>query len=74
LLEEVDREDTLTFQLRQILHIEDSDGPDLAFLGVEQIDGDSPPAPIALAEASQPDELVAVIGYPARDSRIPTST
>ena len=42
LLEEVDREDSLTFELRQILHIEDSDGPDLAFLRVDQIGGESP--------------------------------
>lgn len=71
LLEELDREDSLTFELRQILHIEDGDGPDLAFLRVEPIGGDSPPTPIALAESAQPDDFVAVIGYPARDSRVP---
>jgi endonuclease G len=71
LLEEVDREDSLTFELRQILHIEESDGPDVAFLRVDQIGGESPATPIALAETSQPDDFVAVIGYPARDSRIP---
>jgi endonuclease G len=71
LLEEIDREDDLTFELRQILHIEDSDGPDLAFLRVDQIGGEAPPAPIALAQTSQPEDFVAVIGYPARDSRIP---
>ncbi len=71
LLEEVDREDSLTLELGQILHIEDADGPDIAFLRVEQIDGSSSVSPIALAEAPQPDDFVAVIGYPARDSRIP---
>jgi endonuclease G len=71
LLEEIDRENSLAFELTEILHIEDPDGPDLAFLRVAQIAGDSPPAPIRLSETSQPDELVAVIGYPARDSRIP---
>lgn len=71
LLEEIDRDASLTFQLREILHIEDADGPDLAFLRVAQITGDSPATPIQLAEASQPDDFVAVIGYPARDSRIP---
>ena len=71
LLEEIDRADSLTFELRQILHIEDSDGPDLAFLRVDQIGGESPATPIALAETTQPDDFVAVIGYPARDSRIP---
>ncbi len=71
LLEEIGREASLTFQLREILHIEDADGPDLAFLRVDQLGGDFPAAPIRLAEASQPDDFVAVIGYPARDSRIP---
>ena len=71
LLEEIDRQDSLAFELREILHIEDPDGPDLAFLRVEQIAGDTAPVPIRLAETSQPEELVAVIGYPARDSRIP---
>ncbi|MGE0135667.1 MAG: DNA/RNA non-specific endonuclease [Dehalococcoidia bacterium] len=71
LLEEIARGDSLTFEIRQILHIEDPDGPDLAFLRVDQIGGESPATPITLAEASQPDDFVAVIGYPARDSRIP---
>lgn len=73
LLEEIDgdREEDRTFELRQILHIEDGDGPDLAFLRVEPIGGDTPPTPIALAESARPDDFVAVIGYPARDSRIP---
>ena len=46
LLEEIDREDSLAFELREILHIEDPDGPDLAFLRVDQIAGDAPPTPI----------------------------
>lgn len=71
LLEEVDRADSLSFALRQILHIEDSDGPDLAFLRVDQIEGPAPVTPIALAETPRTDDFVAVIGYPARDSRIP---
>jgi endonuclease G len=71
LLEELGREDSLTFELRKILHIEDAEGPDLAFLRVDQMGGRSPALPITLAESAEPDELVAVIGYPARDSRIP---
>jgi endonuclease G len=31
ILQEVDRDDSLTFELREVLHIEQSDGPDLAF-------------------------------------------
>lgn len=71
LLEEIDRPDSLSFGLVKILHIEDGDGPDIAFLRVDQIGGESPPSPISLAENEQPEEFVAVIGYPARDSRIP---
>ena len=71
LLEEIDREDSLAFELLEILHIEDANGPDLAFMRVDQIAGDPPPEPIRLADFTQPEELVAVIGYPARDSRIP---
>ena len=71
LLEEIGGQDSLAFRLTEILHIEGPDGPDLAFLRVGQIAGDEPPVPIRLSETSQPDELVAVIGYPARDSRIP---
>jgi endonuclease G, mitochondrial len=71
LLEEIGREESLAFQLTEILHIEDANGPDLAFLRVAQIAGDDPPVPILLSETSEAEELVAVIGYPARDSRIP---
>src|SRR5262245_7556500 len=71
LLEEVDREESLAFELRQILHIEDSDGPDIAFVRVDPIGGESAPTPIALAETPPADDFVAVIGSPARYSRIP---
>ncbi|MET0828447.1 MAG: DNA/RNA non-specific endonuclease, partial [Microbacterium sp.] len=71
LLEEIDREDDLTFEIREILHIEESGGPDVAFLRVDQTGGESPATPISLARESRPDDFVAVIGYPARDSRIP---
>lgn len=71
-LEEFGRNDALEFSVKDILHIEDEDGPDMAFLQVR------PEGAHALAEridlASTPpatDRLVAVIGYPARDSRIP---
>ncbi|MGI8783006.1 MAG: DNA/RNA non-specific endonuclease [Acidobacteriota bacterium] len=68
-LEEVDRSEQRSFLLREILHIEDDDGPDLAFLRVE---GTNLTSPIALSEnVASADQQVAVIGYPARDSRIP---
>ncbi|GAA2027795.1 hypothetical protein GCM10009819_09060 [Agromyces tropicus] len=70
-LEELDRTESRSFVLREILHIEDDGGPDVAFLRVEQVDGDEAAEPVVLADAAHDDEFVAVIGYPARDSRIP---
>lgn len=71
-LEEIDRADELTFSITEILYIEDHPGADLAFLRVDQIGGDNPPSPIALAtEPAEVDDFVAVIGYPARDPYIP---
>ncbi|MEO8035807.1 MAG: DNA/RNA non-specific endonuclease, partial [Acidobacteriota bacterium] len=56
-------------KVREILHIEEEDGPDVAFLRIE---GAELAPPIALAElASNAGQQIAVIGYPARDSRIP---
>lgn len=71
-LEEFDRVESLDFRLLRILHIEDENGPDLALLQVEPVAGRSLAAPITLS-SDRPDRnrTVAVIGYPARDSRIP---
>ena len=71
-IEEFGRTDSLVFRLARILHIEDENGPDVAFLRVEAVDGQALATPIPL-ETGVPsaDEQVAVIGYPARDSRIP---
>jgi subtilisin family serine protease len=71
-LEEMERADSLSFTLSEILHIEEDDGPDVAFLRVRASGKTSLARPIALAASTpEPDEAVAVIGYPARDSRIP---
>ena len=71
-IEEAGRTDEFTFQLEKILHIEDERGPDLALLRVKPIGGRQLPKPISLG-SSIPEEKheIAVIGYPARDSRIP---
>ena len=69
-LEEFKRRESKTFRLIEILHIEEEPGPDLAFLRVEPADDLAAPIPLSLRPA-QPNEQVAVIGYPARDSRIP---
>jgi endonuclease G len=68
-LEEFKRDESRAFDLRRILHIEDDEGPDLAFL---QIKGEHLALPIVIADQSvQAGQQVAIIGYPARDSRIP---
>ncbi|WP_242929097.1 DNA/RNA non-specific endonuclease [Pontibacter vulgaris] len=71
-LEEADNPRDFTFRLKRILHIAESHAPDVAFLQVEPVDGKEMPSPITLSTRhidGNPD--VAVIGYPARDSRIP---
>lgn len=61
------------FAVKEVLHIENDDGPDFAFLSVEQagtLGAVSPPLVTASGKpaAQQP---IAAIGYPAADSRIP---
>src|SRR5687768_4731758 len=70
-LEEVDRAESMSFAVRGVVHIEDEGGPDVALLKLEA--GERGLArPIQLARRpARVDQLVAVIGYPARDSRIP---
>ena len=70
-LEEIGGAEERTFRLNRILHIEDSNGPDLAFLRVSPSGDHSLAAPIGLSTHFEDNEMVAVIGYPARDSRIP---
>lgn len=71
-LEEFDREESLDFRLRRILHVEDERGPDIALLQVEPMRGRRLATPITLtSRATTRDQMVAVIGYPAKDSRLP---
>jgi endonuclease G, mitochondrial len=71
-LEEFDRFESLDFRLRRILHIEGEGGPDIALLQVEPVKGRDLVAPVTLATGTaRQDQQVAVIGYPAKDSRIP---
>jgi endonuclease G len=71
-LQEIDSDTTLSFELKEVLHIEDVGGPDIAFFAVNA-DGDDGElaAPIKLAEQVAVTSDAAVIGYPAYDSRIP---
>ena len=56
----------------EILHIEDDDGPDFALLRVGESRGQALAPPIPLSTSPpQAKQQVAVIGYPARDSRAP---
>ncbi|MET1086666.1 MAG: trypsin-like peptidase domain-containing protein, partial [Arthrobacter sp.] len=70
-LEEIGSTKDRTFRLNRILHIEDANGPDLAFLSVTPTREHPLAAPIGLSTQSEANQMVAVIGYPARDSRIP---
>jgi endonuclease G, mitochondrial len=72
-LEEAGRAVRLVFPIVEILHIEDENGPDLALLRVEdRSDGKTLASPIPLADSpARPEQQVAVIGYPARDPRVP---
>jgi endonuclease G len=72
-LEELGRPAELAFPITEILHIEDERGPDFALLRVENGSGAAalaPPIPLSTC-AVRPEQQVAVIGYPARDSRLP---
>lgn len=68
-LEEAGNSAERVARVLSILHIEGENGPDLAFLRV-QGGGLGQPIPI-FTGAVTPQRQVAVIGYPARDSRIP---
>lgn len=71
-LEEIDNPATYTFVIQKVLHIEPEGGPDLAFVQVKPDPGRKLAAPVLLSSSTgAPQDQVAVIGYPARDSRIP---
>ncbi len=71
-LEEAGRRAQFEFPIVEILHIEEEPGPDFALLRVEGRSGRHTLAdPIRLASSRvKPEQQVAVIGYPARDSRV----
>jgi endonuclease G len=68
-LREAGNRDRKAFQIQEVLHIEGADGPDLALMRVAAIPG-AQPIQLATSEPRARTQ-VAVIGYPARDSRIP---
>ena len=69
-LQEYKNSATRIFEFSEILHIEPENGPDIAFLRLKSDRATA--VPIGLTEtAPSANGFVAVIGYPARDSRIP---
>ena len=72
-LEETGSSAELAFPIVEILHIEEEPGPDIALLRIEWTKSAHAPAdPIALSPSrAGAEQQVAVIGYPARDSRVP---
>lgn len=71
-LEEFGSDASREFPLFKIVHIESGGGPDLAFLRIEPVAGQSVPDPVELAATGPGNgDQVAVIGYPARDSMFP---
>jgi hypothetical protein len=67
-LHEHEREAQDGFRIASIIHVEKHTGPDLAFLRLEQ---SAARAPLKLAASVSPNSMAAVVGYPARDSRLP---
>lgn len=71
-LEEFDNSSSQEFPLFRILNLETGGGPDLAFLRIEPVSGQSLPRPVLVSTVpARPGEHVAVIGYPARDPFFP---
>ena len=64
-------EKTAVFELQKVLHVEERPGPDLAFFEVEVKSDPKLAQHITLAKAPRITPDAAVIGYPARDGRIP---
>ncbi len=70
--EEFGHPDQEEFRIVDTLHIEEEDGYDMAFFRVEG--NITNRTPISLASGTAANRRVAVIGYPAKDSRIPDET
>lgn len=71
LLQEDGNPNKWIFRVTKILHIEPEPGPDISFMQVELAQG-TPPPPLPLSNNGiSVQSNVAVIGYPAKDSRMP---
>jgi endonuclease G, mitochondrial len=65
---EYERNEELDFRIVEVLHIEDDDGPDMAFLLLDDAAAGMQSIPLAGAPPGEGSH-VAVIGYPAEDHR-----
>ena len=71
-IEEAHNSNELVFKITDVLHVEENNGPDLALLRVETSETKTLADCLTLsAKLPSVDAEIAVIGYPARDSRIP---
>ena len=71
-LEEFGSRGSHAFSLFKIVHIEHDNGPDVAFLRIEPVTGQSIPDPVPLSDlAAKKGDHVALIGYPAKDRFFP---
>jgi PLD-like domain/Trypsin-like peptidase domain len=70
---ELRNSDARAFMIKEVLHIEDDDGPDFAFLRVERTgtSGALSPNLRPARDAAAAQQYIATVGYPAADSRIP---
>lgn len=72
--EELQSPDEMEFNIINVIHIEEDPGPDLAFLQISKPSNSSMnlPKPIKLSNHKpNAGDFVGIIGYPARDSRVP---
>ncbi len=70
-LKEFDNDRSSLMEVEEVLYIEPDGGPDLAFLKLKMMQGNSFPDKIVLSSLAYTKGMeVAVIGYPAKDSRI----
>ena len=71
-LQEINNKKTDVFEIKDVIHIESDSGPDIAFLRVRARNGRKLAGHINLStSAPTAKQQVAVIGYPAKDSRVP---
>ena len=57
------------FMIKEVIHIEPPSGYDMAFMRIDWNNKNNARPPICLSKSVKPDKTVAVIGYPAHDSR-----